>query len=269
MTRSLVVFIVLSLLPAAAFGQEGLGLDLSEEGQKKEAAKPPETPVAAPAEPAARKPAAKKEEPAVSEREVILEDRVKAVQRKVYLKKHRFELAPFFLLAVNDPYYTKYGFAVRGSYFLTDSLGLSVKGSLFQILPTDDVRVAKRTFQSRIFYSVPIWSLMGDLEWSPLYGKVTIFNSILHFDGYVLGGAGAINTETSTQPGRGPAPAADLGIGLRFVVTDYLAVNAALVNTAYVDQPAGTVKVATQNLLMLNVGASVFFPFRSTGRESE
>ena len=70
------------------------------------------------------------------------------------------------------------------------------------------------TFQSRIFYSVPQWSAMGDVEWSPLYGKVAFFNSILHFDGYLLGGAGrgehrdlrAARATTST-------PRADLGVG--------------------------------------------------------
>src|SRR4051794_20980289 len=34
-------------------------------------------------------------EPPLTERDITREDRVKSVQRKVYLKRHRFELAPF------------------------------------------------------------------------------------------------------------------------------------------------------------------------------
>jgi hypothetical protein len=56
---------------------------------------------------------------------------------------------------------------------------------------------------------------------------------------------------------------------MRFVVRDWLAVNVALINTTYVDTPTGTTKGATQNLMMLNVGLSIFIPFKSTYREAE
>jgi outer membrane beta-barrel protein len=110
---------------------------------------------------------------------------------------------------------------------------------------------------------------MGDFEWSPVYGKVSIFNTILHFDAYVVGGAGVVYTETSELPGRTVNFAADLGFGMRFVVKDFLAINAAIIDTAYVDQPAGTSKATTQNMLMLYAGFSLFIPFKSTYREEE
>ena len=119
------------------------------------------------------------------------------------------------------------------------------------------MRIAKRAFQSRIFHSVPQWAAMADVEWSPLYGKVAFLNSILHFDGYLLGGAGVVNTETSSLDGRTAASAsrADLGLGMRFVAKDFLAVNVALINTSYVDQPLGTSKGAIQNLMTINAGS--------------
>jgi outer membrane beta-barrel protein len=110
---------------------------------------------------------------------------------------------------------------------------------------------------------------MADVEWSPLYGKVTIFNSILHFDGFLLGGLGVVNTFASSDASKGIKPAADMGIGLRFMVLDWLAVSLAVINTAYVDQPVGTTKGALQNVMTLNAGFSFFFPFRSTGRDAE
>jgi outer membrane beta-barrel protein len=108
---------------------------------------------------------------------------------------------------------------------------------------------------------------MGDVEWSPFYGKVAIFNTILHFDAYLAGGLGTVYTETSDR--RLPNPAADLGGGIRFQIFDYLAAGVSVINTAYVDQPLGTNKSTTQNIVGLYAGVSVFFPFRSTGRESE
>ena len=269
------ILLALFLAPAAPAlaqnqNEEGLGLDLSGDAKKPpEETESAEPPVEEPPLPTTTLEAPTVESLAAAERDVTLDDRVKSIQRKVYLKKHRFELAPFITLSVNDPYYTKLGTAVRGAYYLADTLALSARVSLMQVLPTDDVRIAKRTFQSRIFYSVPQWSAMGDAEWSPLYGKVSFLNSILHFDAYLLAGLGVVHTEVSSQEGRGPSPAADLGLGMRFVARDFFAVNVALINTSYVDQPLGSTKGATQNLMTLNAGISIFFPLSSTGREAE
>lgn len=270
MNRLQAIVLALCIAPASAFAQNqqdaGLGLDLSSEQKPQDEFEnttedPPPLPSVAESPPA--------EPLAPADRDVTLDDRVKSVQRKVYLKKGRFELTPLITLSVNDPYYTKLGGSVRGAYYLADTLAVAARVSAMQVLPEDDVRIAKRTFQSRIFYSVPQWSAMGDVEWSPLYGKVAFLNDILHFDAYLLGGMGVVNTETSKVDDRGPSLAADLGVGLRFVARDYLAVNVALINTTYVDQPLNTSKGATQNLMTLNAGISFFFPMKSTGRESE
>lgn len=275
-----------ALLGAASASAQGLGLDLSnnpdqsKDGQQQ--AQPPADSNAnanpAPA-PDATPPSTGQnadqllgtdsgpQQPQLGEDEIIEQDRVKSVQRKVYLKKHRFELEPMVMVSVNDPYYSKLGEAIRGAYYFADTLAVAVRGAHYSVYPSDDVRLAKRSFQSRIFYSVPQWSAMADLEWSPLYGKATIFNSILHFDAYLLGGVGIVHTETSALHGQ--YPAADLGVGIRFMVKDYFSVNGSLLNTTYVDQPAGTTQGATQNVMTLNAGISVFFPFHSTGRDSE
>ena len=51
--------------------------------------------------------------------------------------------------------------SLRGSFFLSDTLAVAVHASIYDLLPTDDVRTAKANFQSRIFYSVPKWSVAG------------------------------------------------------------------------------------------------------------
>ena len=245
---------------------EGLGLDLTEEAKK-----PAPSTVGLPSDKV-------KDAPVLDEQSLVEDDRVKSIQRKVFLKTHRFELLPTIFVSLNDPYYSKWGGSLRGSFFLSDTLAIAVHASIYDLLPTDDVRTAKANFQSRIFYSVPKWSVLGAVEWSPIYGKATIFNSIIHFDGFILAGLGALWSDTSSTPldsknpggpTRGPNIAGEFGIGFRFMTTDWLAVNLAVINTSYVDTPAGTNKGAIQNILALNAGISIFLPFRSTGRESE
>jgi outer membrane beta-barrel protein len=260
-----------------ALAQSFEGLDLSDdkkEEPKKDEPTKDELDLSAPppstVEPAKSTDAtAKKPDAPAVERDTTQDDRVKSVQRKLYMKRGRFELAPSFVINVNDAYYTKVGGAIRAAFYPHDSLAISARFTLMQTTPTDDVRVAKRNLNSRIFFSVPQWSAMADVEWSPLYGKVSFLNSILHLDGYLIGGAGVVYTETSSAPGRTVNPAFDLGLGLRFVVKDFLAANVGLINTTYVDTPTGTTKGVTQNLMMVHAGLSIFFPFKSTYQEGE
>jgi outer membrane beta-barrel protein len=281
-------FSVSLLLSAPAWAQDtgGFGLDLTEPEKKEDEKKEGEpsqtgTGLEMPPPPPGTKKLAPGETPAIAnaenvptavetaqgERDITQEDRVKSVQRKVYLKTNRFEVTPMITASINDPFYLKWGGALRVAYYLADTLAFVARGAAMQTLSTDDVRIAKRAFTSQIYYSVPQWLVMGDVEWSPLYGKVSIFNDILHFDAYAIGGLGLVN---AAAPGGGTNRfAMDFGGGLRFVARDYLAVNVAVVNTAFVDQPGGTTKGATQNMLTVNAGISVFFPFRSTGREAE
>lgn len=276
MNRLQATLLALCLWPALALAQTdpGMGIDLTQDdANKPEEQQPeatPETPPPAEPPPApAASTATPSPEPELLPTDITNEDRVKSVQRKVYLKKGRFELTPLVSVSINDPYYSKFGASLRGAYYFADTLAISARGSVMQVLPSDDVRTAKRAFQSRIYHSVPQWSGMADVEWAPLYGKVAFLNSILHFDGYLLGGAGVVKTETSSLEGRSLSIGADLGLGMRFVAKDFLAVNVALINTSYVDQPLGTSKGAVQNLMTINAGISLFFPLRSTGRESE
>lgn len=277
---------LLSLSSGVVFAQNFGDLDLTEDPKKDEKKEPPkdELDLTAPEKKPAPKTGSPKDDdrkplkadkPTV-ERDVTQDDRVKSVQRKLYIKRGRFELAPAAIINVNDPYYTRIGGQIRLAFYPADTLAIAARFAVMQTLPSDDVRQATRTLQSRIFFSVPYWNAMADLEWSPLYGKVSFLNSILHIDGYVLGGGGVVFTERTGTPDpanmdqpRPINPAFDLGLGLRFVAKDFVAVNLGIVNTTYVDTPRGTTKGVTQNLMMLTVGVSLFVPFKSTYREAE
>jgi outer membrane beta-barrel protein len=281
--RTTAMAFALLLIPGAAGAQQAeknLGLDLSAPEEKKndekknedEATPPP------PAEGDAPKPESSRDSPLQGERDVTVEDRVKSVQRKLYLKKDRFELAAFATGAVNDPFFWKYGATLRPAWYAADTLAFSLWLSWMRVDQTSDATLAKRAFSSWLPVSRPQWVAIPAVEWSPIYGKISIWNEILHFDSYVVGGVGVVITETSgaPEPGacgdacpRGPSPAAELGVGIRFVARDYLAFNAALINTSYVDIPTGFTIASTQNAVTLNAGISVFFPFKSTAREAE
>lgn len=288
MIRNLTAALLAALLCCAgrAWAQNEMeGLDLTGEQPATEpktepAEVKPSAPVRTATDDVAVEKVKRTDEPAV-EHDTTQDDRVKAVQRKLYLKRGRVELAPYFVVNVNDAYYAKVGGAVRLAVYPADSLAISARFTLMQTLPTDDATTAKRTLYSRLFFSAPIWSAIGDIEWSPLYGKVAFANSILQFDGYLIGGAGVVSAETSARTVEDPTqasgrrqvgtvyPAFDLGIGLRFIAKDWLAVNVALINTTYVDTPTGTTKGATQNLMLVNVGLSIFLPFKSTYRDEQ
>ena len=200
-------------------------------------------------------------------RDITQADRVRSIQKKLYMKRNRFELAPYIAFCVNDPLYTKWGGSLRAAYYLADTLAVSARFTYISMTKTDDVRKAKRYLSAAIYPSEPEWWLMASVEWSPIYGKWAIFNSILHFDAGLIGGAGML--KAATYGDLGLLPAFDFGFNMRVVAKDFLAVNAAWVNTSYVDKPFGLKKSGIQNVQMVYAGVSIFFPFKSTWREAE
>ncbi len=275
MVKSAFFLSLLVAFPAMAQDEGGgLGLDLSGDqenppAEEQPAVQPEETPPPPPV--AAATPAPEAGQPqAIGERDITQDDRVKSVQRKLYLKNNRFEVTPMVTATINDPFYLKWGGVLRVAYYLSDSLALVARGALLQTLRSNDVPIANRTFFSRIRNSNPLWYGMGDVEWSPIYGKVAMMNSIFHFDAFLVGGLGVVYPVTAGLPERSPSLGVDVGGGLRFVAKDWLAITASVINTSYVDSgPGQTTKGSMQNMLAVNAGVSIFFPFSSTGREAE
>ena len=277
---------LLAAVPALA--QEVKGLDLSAPPKSKDAGESTELPpidLSKPAEPAkpAEKPAAaadaKAEAPApvlpFSEKDVALGDKVKAVQRKGFLKRGRFEVAPIFALTVNDAFYQKYGGGLRLAYNIHDSFAIAVRGityrkpefsnpSGWQPAPirTDAAREGKMAFGSQLLASQIYDQLMLDGIWSPVYGKVSVLdNHIVHFDLYLAAGFGVVWTAT-TEPPRNEKPplATDLGGGVRFYPKDWLAFDLGLMATLYPDRPQASLPATVQKVFAANIGVSFFFP---------
>lgn len=270
---------LLAALPAVA--QEVPGLDLSAPPRPQKPAgdetmELPPIDLSKPAPPP--KPAPKAEPVQVqpfSEKDVALGDRVKAVQRKGFLKRGRFEVAPVLAVTVNDAFYQKFGGGLRLAYNLHDSFALALRGVTYRKpelsnprswqpapIRTDNAKEGKIAFGSQLLSSQIYDQVMLDGIWSPVYGKVSFLGRrIVHFDLYLAAGFGVVWTAT-TEPPRNERPpiATDIGGGLRFYPKDWMAFELGMMATLYPDRPQASLPATVQKVFVANVGVSFFFP---------
>jgi outer membrane beta-barrel protein len=276
MRTPLTLAIMLAAAPLLGGAQELPGIDLNQPPRADAPAQPPgkgeaELPPIDLSQPQPAQPQAgngQKGEEATpagvpfSEKDVALGDKVKAVQRKGFVKRHRFEVAPQFSLSVNDPFFQKFGGGLRLAYSFQDSFALAVRGTYFKPYRRDAVREGKLAFQSQLLNSQVNQLAMLDGVWSPVYGKASFLGkNIIHFDVYLSAGFGAVWSATSVAPrNEGPHIATDLGGGVRFYPKEWLAFELGLNATLYPDQPQKSVPGTVQKVFVTNVGFSFFFP---------
>ena len=190
-----------------------------------------------------------------------LSDRIKSVQRKTFLKEHRFEVFPFFALDLNDPFFQH--LIVGGSigFHLVDSLGLEARGGfVFASLKQDAIKFV-RTETDSLLENPPEFKYHADLNltWAPFYGKISILGEgIMHFDTYITAGGGVFGTDGAGEGGLGHHPAGNIGLGIRYFMTDWLIARAEIRDYLFVDTRNNTSDV--QNLLILSFSVAGFFP---------
>ena len=192
--------------------------------------------------------------------ELTADDRVKSVQPRGFLKDGRFEVMPIVFVTLNDSFYPKYGPGLRLAYHVHESFGIALRANQYNIIPNDNVRLAKRQLRSQLPDVQPKFSFALDMLWSPFYGKAKLGNSIRHFDLYVAGGLGAVLSESLDD--EGVLLATHLGLGSRFSLNDFIALDLSLLETVYVDKPQNAAgKGIVQHIFSINLGLSFFFPF--------
>jgi len=149
-----------------------------------------------------------------------LADRIKSVQRKVFLKRRRFELSPLLGLSVNDAFFQHVTVGGSVAYHLADALAIEARGAGVVVASeTNAVEFVREETDSLLDEAQREHQYHGDLDlqWSPIYGKFSLFGElILHFDTYITAGGGVFGTDA------GPHAAANLGIGQRWFLTDWL-----------------------------------------------
>lgn len=263
-TRTILSLLLLAA-PLAAAGQQAMpGLDLSAPPKDRPAAQQP---------PAVKSPPAKVAEPGTplekavgvpGESDATLEDRVKAVQLKGFLKRERFQLSVFVAPSLNDAFFEKVGLGGQLAYNLTDGFALALRGAYWLSFKTQYVKQGAFAFQSQLISSQLDGTAMFDLLYTPVYGKFAwLGKSIVRFDAYAMVGAGLAWSATSGPPrNQGPHLAGELGAGIRFYPLDWMSLEMALVGTFYADQMDPGLPGSIQKVVALSVGASFFFPLR-------
>ncbi len=270
MRTPLTLALLFCAVPLAGLAQDMPGIDLSQPAKPAEKppqegelppidlSKPqPQAPPAAEAKEAETKPGLP-----FSEKDVALGDKVKAVQRKGFIKAHRFEVAPQLSLSVNDPFYQKFGGGLRLAYSIQDSFAVAVRGTYFTPYRMNAVREGKLAYKSQLLSSQLYGLAMVNGIWSPVYGKASFLSkNIIHFDLFLSAGFGMVWSATSLAPrNEGPHVATDFGGGVRFYPKEWMAFELGLNATLYPDQPSKAVASTIQKVFVANVGFSFFFP---------
>jgi outer membrane beta-barrel protein len=213
--------------------------------------------------------AAAAEEPAAEEGDLVktatdegidltLQDRIKAVARKTFVKTGRFELQPSMMVTVNDAFFRSFAAAGRVSWHLNEAFALEVGGAYIppffvqKLEPVDLLReqLALINADNKVFALADV-----GLTFSPLYGKVAVLgDGIIQFDGFLSAGVGA----TFDNGADLVHPTMDIGAGARVFLTRWLVVRGDIRDYVYPQEKAGISTL--QNLLFVSVGLGFYFP---------
>jgi outer membrane beta-barrel protein len=185
-----------------------------------------------------------------------LQDRIRAVSRRTFIKDGRFELLPFAGVSTSDAFRRHWTLGARGSYHLNDALSIDVGGAgvvfpedLFPVTFLDGAPPVPKG-ENLLGY------VDGGVTFAPLYGKLSLMSEwVIHFDAFLSGGLGA----TFSSDAGIFHPAMEVGVGARVFLTRWMVVRADLRNYTYPQSLANLVKI--QNLAILNVGLGFYFPF--------
>jgi outer membrane beta-barrel protein len=191
---------------------------------------------------------------------VARQDRIKSVQRKAFLKHKRWELTPCFAMSLNDAFYQRMGGGAAVSYHPVDGLGVEVQGIYLGTVQTDMVRYFQIANQALPKVSNLKYYVMGSLQWSPFYGKLSfVGDEIFSFDAYLLAGFGLSFTETGTKF------SSNVGIGFRYYLTSWMVLKLEVRDLIYTEtfslDAQRTEYSDLQNHVLFSAGMSFFLPF--------
>jgi outer membrane beta-barrel protein len=209
-----------------------------------------------------------------------------AVQQIYALRTRRFELQPYWSFSLNDQFVTHTGPGLAANYYITNVLAIGLNGTFYDGLNSD----SDFNFENRraAHIGVPLNEYFGqanvNFTYVPVYGKFAGFsNFIFHYDAYVLGGLGIIDTR--------PIPVIDpdnrnfsfkpkldfsVGVGLRIFLNRWFAAILEIRDYLYSEQIENTQVAASTaqqqnpatwfgpniftNDFQAQVGVSIFLP---------
>lgn len=187
-------------------------------------------------------------------------DRVKAVPKKSVLKVNRVEVAPFFSMSLNDAYYQHLAGSAAVTFYPHDSFGIGLGGDyLYAHVRTSNVDLVRQGLTSvPAVFELPRLFVHADFTWVPVYGKASLFDSsILAFELYANAGLGVATAFNDRW-----LPAANVGVGQRVFVADWMALRLEVRNHTFLDtqEANGLEQSDLQNYVMFMAGVSFFIP---------
>lgn len=189
-----------------------------------------------------------------------LQERIRAVSRRSFLKANRFELTPHSGFSTSDPFTRSWVAGARGAWHFNEEFALDFGGAYaFYQQPLDIFEVLNAEISDDARASLSSTALIGyadiGVTFSPFYGKVALASELVgHFDVFVSAGAAAV-FDTSAQLVH---PGLEIGLGSRLYLTRWLAARVDVRNYAYATQNGN--ELALANLTMLNFGLAFYLP---------
>lgn len=120
-----------------------------------------------------------------------------AVQQIFALRRERLELQPYWSFTMNDQFVSHPGPGLALNYYISNVLAVGANFNWYKGFNTDSETNAATRRAVRV--GVPLneyqWGAALNFTYVPMYGKFAGFGDfIFHWDGYVVGGVGAIST---------------------------------------------------------------------------
>ena len=205
---------------------------------------------------------------------------VVVVPRKPFIKSGRLELFPYTGVSLNDVLIRHYAFGGELNYYLSDVFSVGLEGQYYLKERTDRESLVGLQYNRVATLNRYLWAGSLNFAYVPGYGKFSLFNKyIIHWDLYVQGGVGVIQTEIiprivndETFKTLGISP--NLGVGTHLFISNWLTFNVALKDYIFNDlfeptdrmrnEAIATVQGRAQSQLIQNImlyaGIGLYLP---------
>jgi outer membrane beta-barrel protein len=183
------------------------------------------------------------------------------VPRKPFLKGGRLELAPFTGISVNDNLVRHYAFGADINYFLSDVFWIGVQGEYFVKALTEREDLIGLQYNRIPTLNRYLYGAAFNLGYVPIYGKFALFNkTIIPWEIYASGGVGWTRSQIIPRnPGdlgwNNDLIAANVALGTRFFLFDWLTVNFAFRDYIMADKFEPVGRRADQTVAELKANA--------------
>jgi outer membrane beta-barrel protein len=218
-----------------------------------------------------------------------LKQRVPPVSGTFFLKQGRLEIAPSTGISFKDSFFHKNAFGLEIAQHFHETVAVGARGSFalnsqaraMQIcLPSEDAQTESSCHyasMAELDGRAPgqLLFLAGvNLQWSPLYGKVSLFAlGFPNFDLYLLFGADLVGYKgPSDAPGSvlHLSPGGEVALGTRLFLTNWLALRFELRDLVYFEsvKRLGVTNAALRQQFFFQLGFSIFLSSPSGGTGS-